>query len=98
MDIVVLIVILAIAITIAVFAGIAIQQERTQAPTKKIEVKTIKDDRRTKMTPEEMLLDGWCDECDQDPAECINNGRCKGEVYKDDDSEQIINKLKGGKE
>ena len=50
------------------------------------------------MTPEEMLLDGWCDECDQDPAECINNGRCKGEVYKDDDSEQIINKLKGGKE
>jgi hypothetical protein len=31
------------------------------------------------MDPLDMLLDGWCEDCDGDPAECINLGRCKGE-------------------
>lgn len=31
------------------------------------------------MTPEEMLLEGWCDDCDGDPAKCITQGYCDGE-------------------
>lgn len=31
------------------------------------------------MTPEEMLLEGWCDDCDGDPAKCIAQGYCDGE-------------------
>lgn len=27
--------------------------------------------------PKDMLLDGWCEGCDMDPATCIANGICK---------------------
>lgn len=29
--------------------------------------------------PLDMLLDGWCDGCDQDVSECILLGKCLGE-------------------
>lgn len=33
----------------------------------------------TKMlSPEDMMLQGWCDDCDQDPTECMLRGKCKG--------------------
>ena len=36
------------------------------------------------MEPEQMLIDGWCDDCDMDPAECILKGQCMGEVEGND--------------
>lgn len=31
------------------------------------------------MNPMTMMIEGWCDDCDQDPAECFNLGYCIGE-------------------
>lgn len=32
------------------------------------------------MTPEEMLVEGWCDDCDCDFMTCQAQGYCQGEV------------------
>lgn len=31
------------------------------------------------MDPLTMFLDGWCNDCECDPATCIESGKCKGE-------------------
>lgn len=36
------------------------------------------------MTVEDMILARWCDDCDQDPVECLNLGRCLGETDEED--------------
>lgn len=35
------------------------------------------------MTPEDFLLNGNCDDCDQDPANCCLLGKCL--LYKDEE-------------
>lgn len=45
--------------------------------TKEYKEKTMKDNEVLNM-----MLDGWCDDCDGDPAQCALAGRC---MYENDD-------------
>lgn len=56
---------------------------KTQKATPKLDTKITKKEEKT-ISPEDMLLEGWCDDCDCDPAKCINEGRCFGEVIEKD--------------
>ena len=37
------------------------------------------------MNPFVMFLDGWCDDCEQDIAECFAKGRCMGDEQNEED-------------
>lgn len=41
----------------------------------------------TYVDPIDMLLDGWCEGCDQDISECLLQGRCLGEKEEDEDEQ-----------
>lgn len=38
----------------------------------------------------DMMLDGWCDSCDGDPAACYECGKCMSEDKEDKDEEESI--------
>ena len=53
-----------------------------------LSVKNYKKKTRIK-TPLQMLLDCWCDGCDEDFSKCQNEGRCLGcKIYKEDKNEE----------
>ena len=37
------------------------------------------------MSVYEFIMNGMCEQCDQDPADCINKGECKFDVAETDD-------------
>ena len=39
------------------------------------------------MTVEDMILARWCDDCDQDPVECLSLGRCLAEAEAKEDND-----------
>lgn len=47
------------------------------------------------MNPLVMMLDGWCDDCDQDPAECYNKGYCIGEKMLEEKEDKNGNEQDG---
>lgn len=38
----------------------------------------------------DMMLDGWCDGCDGDPAACYECGKCISESKEDEDEEKFV--------
>ena len=38
----------------------------------------------------DMMLDGWCDGCDGDPAACYECGKCMSEDKEDEDEEKSV--------
>lgn len=44
----------------------------------------------SKKTVLDMLLDGWCDGCDCDPAQCQAAGRCLAEEDNTNDEEKSV--------
>lgn len=45
-------------------------------------------EKKMKKSVLDMMLDGWCDDCDGDPAKCYECGKCINDDEKEDNDEE----------